>query len=152
MKKYMLRYLIFWAPAFLAACFFNNTSPLSQALQWFFAFFMVLGWCVNTGMATYHHPRKMLSNLLLYLGVNLLLITFLYNINAGSVANRIIMRAIGIFSYTPLDIFVMRLLDYNIPQEVYVTFFLFLACLLSWLAAFIYRKLNPNPYRPRITK
>lgn len=148
MRKYLLRYLIFWAPAVLVACLFNNASPLSQILQWFFAFFMLLGWCANTAMAAYHYPRRTLSVLLMYLGINLLAIVALYNINTGSSASMLLLRLGGLLSFTPLDILVMALLDFSIPHEIYVTVGVVILCFLGWLAGLFYRRIHPNPYRP----
>ena len=152
MKKHLLRYLIFWAPAVIVACFFNNMTTVSQALQWFLAFFMLLGWTVTTGMASYHFPNRILSLLLMHLGINMLLIVALYNLNIGSRWTFVMLRLFGLFSFTPLDIIVNALINFNIPHEIYVTVLLFFSCMLGWIAGFIYRKLNPDPYRPHIMK
>lgn len=152
MRKYYLRYLFFWAPAFFVACFFNNPSMLSQILQWFFAFFMLFGWAVNSAMAAYHFPRTVFSSLLVYLGVNLLITTGLYHISSGSAMSRLLMRIGGLLSFTPLDIVVTALLDFTIPHEVYVVAAVTCVCLAGWLAGVAYRRIHPNPYRPRISK
>lgn len=168
MKKYYLRYLFFWVPAVLIACFFNNASMISQVLQWFFASFMVLGWTINTAMAAYTFPRRTLSTLLVYAGVMLLIIVGLYNYAFDPASSRILQqlnssfpglntgllfrRLGGLLSFTPLDIFVQALLDFAIPHEIYITLFLVGACLIGWICGLVYRFIRPNPYRPKIVK
>ena len=150
MKKYLLRYLIFWLPAVLAAYFYNNASAASQVLQWFCAFFMVLGWAVNTSMAAYRYPRKTMALLLGYAGIHILIITMLYSAQYGTAAEMFLLRYGGMFSYRPLDIVVMALLDFNIMHEMYVTLFLVFLCFAGFAAGVFYRRLVPDPYRPRI--
>jgi hypothetical protein len=151
MKKYILRYLIFWLPAVLAACWYGNSSPLSKGLQWFFAFFLIFGWSVNTAMAAVHFPRGTLSLILLYLGVNFLLIMGLYSVNTATAAGRVLLRMGGLFSFTPLDILIVALLDYSIPHEIYVTAGLVILCFLGWMAGVLVRRLYPPSYRPMVS-
>lgn len=152
MRKYILRYLIFWLPAAITFYVYHNSSMLSQVLQWFFAFFMLLGWAVNTGMAAYHYPRKVLSLIFGYTGVNVLLTVILYRSFTGTTLHYVMGNFGGLFSYNPLDVFVMAIVDFNISHELYVLGFLVACCLLAYIIAIIYRWMNPNPYRPRILK
>ena len=149
MRKYWLRYLIFWAPAFAVACFYNNGSSLSLALQWALALLMVGGWAINTAMAAAYSPRKVLSALFMYLGAHLLIITTFYQHNTGTRGPAFRLLC-GAFSFTPLDIIVTALLDFTIPHELYLAFFLTAVCALGYVAGLLYRWHNPNPYRPRI--
>jgi hypothetical protein len=144
MKKYILRYGIFWMPAVLAACLYGNSSPLSQGLQWFCAFFLIFGWCVNTAMAAVHFPRGTLSLLLGYLGGNFLLIVGLYNVNTATASGRVLLRLGGLFSFTPLDILIVALLDFPIPHEIYVTAGLVIVCFLGWMAGVLVHRLYPT--------
>ena len=148
MKKYWLRYLLFWAPAFLVACLYNNPSALSQSLQWTFAVLLVTGWAVNTAMLAYHAPRTALSALLIYFGTHLLAITQLYRYSGAH--DSLVRLLCGAFSFTPLDVIVRALLDFTIPHELYIAFFLTAVCALGYLAGLFYCWHNPNPYRPRI--
>jgi len=152
MAKYIVRYLIFWLPATIIFYFFNNSSMLSQVLQWFFAFFMLLGWSVNTGMAAYYYPRKVLALIFGYAGVNILLIVAWYKTYYHSALNNFLLYFGGLFSYNPLDVFIQALLDFNIYHELFVTGFLVLCCVIAYIVAMVYRHFNPNPYRPRILK
>jgi hypothetical protein len=151
LKKYILRYVIFWLPAVLAACLYGNSSPVSQALQWFFAFFLIFGWSVNTAMAAVHFPRGTLSLILGYLGVNFLLIMGLYSVNTATAAGRVLLRMGGLPSFTPLDILIVALLDYPIPHEIYVTAGLVILCFLGWMAGVLVRRLNPPSYRSSVS-
>jgi hypothetical protein len=152
MRKYLLRYLIFWAPAFLAACFFNNASMPSQILQWFFAFFMIFGGAVNTAMAANRYPKEAISDLLIWLGVNLFAITMLYEYNNNPATRTLFLRLGGATSFTPLDIVVTALLDFDIPHEMFITVFLFCTCFVGFLAGLIYRRSHPSPYSPKLSK
>ena len=150
MKKYILRYLLFWLPAAAISYFYNNTSGLSQVLQWVFASVMAVAWAVNTGMAAYLYPRTTLSLVFAYSGVSAFLILALYS--APYKSYYILQPLAGMFGYVPLDIYVMALLDFNIPHEWYVTIFLVTLCLIGYLIGLICRRLRPNPYRPVIVK
>ncbi|MCL2057303.1 MAG: hypothetical protein FWH02_08825 [Oscillospiraceae bacterium] len=147
MKKYLPRYLLFWAPAFALSLFFRGDLMQFHALRWFFTFFMLLGWGINTAMAAYHYPRKVLSGLLMYAGAHVLLITWLYSLTDRSPA---LYYLAGAFSFTPLDILVTALLDFNIMHELYAALTVIALCLLGWAAGALYRRTNPNPYRPKI--
>lgn len=149
MKKYLLRYLIFWAPALLLSLFFRADTPISHILQLFFGFFLLFGWAVNTGMAAYAYPRRMLGALLLYTGANLLLINMQY-MGLLSFLGRNSRAVTGILSYTPLDIFLQKLLDFKIPHELYITAAIAILSFAGWLLGILYRYHNPDPYRPKI--
>lgn len=152
MSKYIVRYLILWLPAALVAYFFNNASMASQVAQWFCAFFMVFGWSVNTGMCAYHYPRTTLSLILVYTGINVLLIVLLYASTYASPLNKALILVGGALSYTPLDAFVRAILDFNIPHEVYVIAFLVACCFVGYCVGLAYRRVRPNPYSPRMSK
>lgn len=152
MKKYLLRYAIFWLPAMLMSYFFNNSTGISLGLQWFFAFFLILGWSVNTGMYAYHFPRSAMSSLLLYFGVNVLLIALMYVTGYGTVLNAVMIKVGGIFSFQPLDIVVRALLGFNIPHELYVLFGLVFCGLIGYVCGVVMRRVRPDPYRPQMLK
>jgi len=150
LSKYYIRYLVFLAPAALVCCFFNNMSKASQILQLIFAVFMLFGWAINTGMAAYNYPRRTLSAMFLYYGINLLVITALYRMVIAQGFRRIVYKLAGITSFTPMNPIMRFLLGFNIPQEVYVTTFIFILLFIAWIIGVIYRRHHPNPYRPRI--
>ena len=153
MRKFLLRYLIFWLPAAAAAYFFNNASDLSQILQWFFSFFMVFGWSVNTGMAAYHFPRSTLSALLTYTGFHILIIITMYTAYSGSGLSILLRKAGGLFSYNALDIMVQALRPFpELDWEMVVTLFLACCCAVGFLIGLLHRRINPDPYSPRIRK
>jgi hypothetical protein len=149
MKRYILRYLFFLTPALLVSLFFRNASAASQVLQWFTAFFMVLGWAVNTGMAAYYYPRDVLGLMLVYAGANLALINLVYHNTWGSRSGWL-GELMGAASFTPLQIFVRALIDLNIQQEVYVLAGMVACCAAGYLAGLLARRIYPNPYHPRI--
>ena len=149
MKRYFLRYLFFLTPALLVSLFFRNAGTVSQALQWFTAFFMVLGWTVNTSVSAYHYPQEVFGLMLVYTGVNLVLINLVYHNTWGSRSGWL-GELMGAMSFTPLQILVRALIDFNIQQEVYVLIGLLACCALGYLSGLLARRIYPNPYRPRI--
>lgn len=152
MKKYLLRYFIFWLPAVLVAYFYNNAGMLSQTLQWVCAILMIVGWSVNTGFAAYYYPMTTLSILLFYSGVSVIVITAQYMTQYGSIAHTLLHQWGGIISYKPLDILVMAILDFNIPHEIYVVGALIALCAVGLAAGLIQRRIHPNPYHPKIMR
>lgn len=155
MGKYLVRYLIFWLPAVCVAYFFNNPSLPSQALQWFFAFFMLLGWSVNTGMAAYHYPRSAMAALLTYAGFNILVIAVLYMQDYRSALYQVLRGYGGVFSFKPLDILLQSLKPFTgvaLPWEYLVLFILLAGCLLGYIIGLVQRRVSPNPYSPRILR
>lgn len=151
MRKYLLRYLIFWLPAAAVAYFYNNASSPSQLLQWFFSFFMVFGWSVNTGMAAYHFPRSTMSALLTYTGFNILIIVTMYSAYVGSGLYILLHKVGGILSFNALDIMVQALRPYNeLDWEMVVLLFLVACCVIGYIIGLVHRRVNPSPYSPRI--
>lgn len=154
MRQYAVRYVVFWLPALLVSYFFSNQSMTSQVLQWFFAFFLLLGWSVNTGMAAYNFPRATLSLWLAYTGLHILAITSLYAAPYGSGRYTVLKAVSGFLSYRPLRIFT-RVLEGLVPQfppELCILGGLSACCLIGYLIGLVQRRVNPNPYRPRILR
>ena len=152
MQKYLLRYLVFWAPAFVVAVFFcNNTMP-SQIAQFFCAFFMLFGWLANTGMAARRYPRNTLTFILLYSGVSLILTELLYRDILRQYFGNAYYMVGGIFSYVPMDIIIQKTLDFKIQHETYIVAGIAAFCLIGWLFGLFISYHNPNPARPRIHK
>lgn len=150
MAKYYLRYLIFLAPALIVSIFFNNGSATSITLQWFFSFFMLIGFGVNTASAAYAYPRASMAFIFCYTGVNLLIISRFYTSQYGTATYNFLRNYGGALSYVPLEVMVKALLDFNIQQEVCVTLLVAVCCLLGYLAGLVHRRVNPDPYRPTI--
>jgi hypothetical protein len=149
-KKYLVRYVIFWLPAALVAYLFNNSMAASHILLWFTAFFFLLGWGVNTGMAAYRYPRAVLAALLTYTGVHLIVIELLYRQDGRTLLGVLLRRVGGAFSFIPLDMFVKALRQYSpsIPHELYATVLLIAVCLIGYLAGLLRRRSHPDPYHP----
>jgi hypothetical protein len=113
---------------------------------------MLLGWGVNSAMGAVRHARGILSALLIYLGANLILIEITYNIRAEPQALRMISKLAGTFSFTPLEVALHAVLDFNIPHEMYIAAAIFAICLAGWAAGVVYARFHPDPYRPRMMK
>lgn len=152
MRKYALRYLVFWLPAVLVAYFYTLDSNLSITLQWFTAFFMILGWSVNTGMAAYHTPRSALSLLLCYTGFHILLIVCLASADRRSGLYLLLRSFGGILSYKPLGILLRAVRTMVALPEFFVLGILAGGCALGWIIGVVQRRISPNPYSPRIRK
>lgn len=152
MGKYLRRYLIFWLPAAVVAYCFSAPALASQIAQWFCAFFMLFGWGVNTGMFAYRYPRNALAFVCAYLGLNILIIIGLYKTSYATTAHLLLNQIGGAFSFRPLDIFLMALLDFNIQHEVVVVCIVAGFCLAGWLVGLICRRIYPDPTRPRLYK
>lgn len=150
MGKNYLVYFLFLLPALAVSIFFNNDTMTSIVLRWFFAFFMLIGFGVNTVSAAYHYPRATISFILVYTGVNLLIITAFYASEYNSLPYIILRDYGGALSYVPLGIMVDALLDFNIQQEVFVTFLVAACCLVGCVFGLVHRRVKPDPYRPRI--
>ena len=152
MKKYLLRYLFYWAPAFLASLLLRDAGTAAQVLRLFCAFFMLFGWAVNSGMAASREPRRTMAAILLYLGFALLMVNALYT---GALQSRLGSAGVvlgGIFSYTPLEAIVDKMRDFRIPHEYYLTLGVAALCAIGWLLGLLYRFHNPDPSRPVIRK
>jgi len=152
MKKHITAYVILWLPAVLAAYFFSGLSMLSQGLQWATAALMVIGWSVNTGFAAYRFPKTTLAILLIYAGANTLLIALLYKIPYESPYHQPLLTWGGIASFKPLDILVQALLDFNIPQELYVLGLVVGLSAVAYIIGISRRRTHPYPYRPKIIR
>lgn len=153
MRKYLLRYFIFWLPAFAVAVLYANATPLSHILQWFFGFFMLFGWSVNTGMAAYHQPRAALSALLAYMGVVTMITVVLYTTSFRDTLHIVARLFGGVALYWPMGIILksIQLLG-NKPWELVLLLVLGSCCLIGYLVGLLQRRSNPNPYRPRINR
>jgi hypothetical protein len=100
-------------------------------------------------MAARFYPRNMLAAIMLYFGAGITLTALLYSGQLRSLpANSRVIA--GIFSYTPLDIFLRKMLDFNIMHEAYIISGITALCLFGWLLGLLYRYHNPDPQRPRI--
>lgn len=150
MGKNYLIYFIFLLPALIVSLFFKNDTMLSISLRWFFAFFMLLGFGVNTASAAYRYPRATMSFILIYTGANLLIITAFYASAYNSMPYIFLRDYGGALSYVPLGIMVEALLDFNIQQEVVVTLLTAACCGLGYIFGVVRRRVNPDPYSPRI--
>lgn len=152
MRKYLLRYLIFWLPAVTVSCFFNNSTMLSHILQWFFCFFMVFGWAVNTGMAAYRQPRPALAALLVYSGFNIIITVVKYTTDPREGLGVVLRRVGGLFSYNALDIMVRAISQFSIPHELCVLGLVAGCCFVGYVVGLVQRRIHPDPYSPRIRK
>lgn len=150
MGKNYLIYFMFLLPALIVSLFFKNDSMISIVLQWFFGFFMLIGFGVNTASSAYRYPRATMSFILLYTGVNLLIITAFYAAAYNSTAYVILRDYGGALSYVPLGIMVNALIDFNIQQEVFVTLLIAACCLAGYIFGLVHRRVHPDPYSPRI--
>lgn len=150
MGKNYLVYLFFLLPALLVSLFFKNSSTLSIVLQWFFGFFMLIGFGVNTASAAYRYPRAAMSFILVYAGVNLLIVTALYASDYDSLPYVILRDYGGFLSYLPLGIMVKAITDFNIQHEVVITLLITACCLIGYIFGLVHRRVKPDPYSPRI--
>lgn len=153
--KYYLRYLSFLLPALVISIFSEYIASVlgdnpAIVLQWFFAFFMLIGFGVSTASFGYRFPRAAMSFILCYTGLNLLIITFFYSSQYGTPLYSFLRYYAGALSYVPLEIMVEALLDFNIQQEVCVTLIVTAFCLIGYLAGLVHRRVSPSPYRPTI--
>ena len=148
MRKYLFRYLIFWLPAIVASYLLTSGEMMPQIVRWFFGFFMLFGWGVNTAMFAYNNLRGALSFVLGYLGVNVLLIMGLHHAPFGSASYRVFVHAAGLFTYRPLSMIYQMLLDFSIFQEMWIVLIVTGICLVGLLFGLLYRQIRPNPYRP----
>lgn len=151
MGKHYWIYLFFLLPALIVSLFFHNDTGASIILRWFFAFFMLIGFGVNTASAAYRHPRGAMSFILVYTGVNLLIITAFYAATYNSALYFFLRDYGGALSYVPLGIVLDTMLEFNVQQEeVYVTFTVTVCCLIGYLFGLVHRRVHPDPYSPRI--
>ena len=147
MRKYLIRYLISWAPAILSAYILTPQSPIAlQAAQWFFGFVMLFWWAINTGQAAYEYPRQTIIFILAYTGVSALLITMLVGTSFSS-AWYVIDHAAGAFTYRPLYMLYGALLELPF-REMWVAGIVAAACVVGFICGMLYRQIRPDPYRP----
>lgn len=150
MGKNYLIYLVFLLPALFVSLFYNNDTMLSIVLQWFFGFFMLIGFGVNTASAAYRYPRATMSFVLSYTGVNLLIITAFYASAYDSLPYIVLRDYGGALSYVPLGIMMDALLDFNIQHEVVITLLIAACCFIGYIFGIVHRHVKPDPYRPKI--
>ena len=151
MRKYFIRYLIFWAPAILSAYLLVPLGVAGQAAQWFLGFFMLLGWALNSGMAAYSHPRGTLAFITAYIGVNAALIALLVDTSFSAASYAIIDHAAGAFSYRPLYMLYEALL-YSPFREMWMAGIIAAACVVGFICGLLCRQLNPDPFRPKFIR
>ncbi|WRS26836.1 hypothetical protein U6B65_10915 [Oscillospiraceae bacterium MB08-C2-2] len=140
MGKYLVRYMIFWLPGAILALTFQNDSMFSVILQWFFAFFFLFGWAVNSGMASAYYPRSTLSFLLVYTGIVALGLIAMYSASYHSQWGNTVRLIVGLLSFQPMDIAIQLFLRYSIPHEAYVLGLQVITCLIGYFVGLIYRK------------
>jgi len=150
MRKYIIRYLIFWLPAVLVAYFYNRPDTASHIAQWFAAFIMLFGWSINTGMCAYYFPRRTLALILMYLGVSVLVIIWMYSAPYASATHNWLRLWGGVLNFKPLEILLMAILEFNVRHELVVTYTLGAFCLLGYIVGIIYRYIRPDPYKPKM--
>lgn len=130
-------------PALLVILLFDNPSSASRVLQWVFALVMALGWCANTAMAAYRYPRVIFSSVLIYGGVNLLIVFALYKLpSMGIRLGTLPLKLIGITSFAPLNIISMYLYGQDLPRETYIIFLMVALLLASWASGIVFRVVN----------
>ncbi|MCL2857158.1 MAG: hypothetical protein FWE19_05480 [Oscillospiraceae bacterium] len=148
MSKYLIRYLIFWAPAILSAYFLTpQSTTLLQVAQWFFGFFMLFGWAMNTGMAAYSYPKQSITFILAYFGVNALLITRLVNTSYSSSGYVVLDTVAGAFTYRPLYMLYGALEASNF-REMLIVGIVAGCCVVGFVWGVLHRQVKPDPYRP----
>ena len=149
MRKYLFRYLVFWAPAILAAYLLAGRGTTAEIIQWFCGFLMLLVWAVNTGQAAYEYPRQTLTFILAYFGVNALLITALFRAPFGSLRYVILDHTAGAFTFRPLYMLYQTLREFSLSQEeLWITGIVTAVCVVGFICGMLYRQVKPNPCRP----
>ena len=148
MRKYFFRYLVFYMPALLASYIFTSGNLFAHIVQWFFGFFMLLGWGACTAMLTYNYPRNALAFLFAYFGVSVLLIYGLHNASFGSASYVFFDHVAGALTYRPLNMIYRTLLHFPIFQELWIIIIIIASCAVGFVCGMFYRQIRPNPYRP----
>ena len=150
MRKYLIRYLIFWAPAILSAYLlapFNTT--VMQVVQWFLGFVLLFGWAINSGVAAYSYPYGTIAFIMTYVGVNAILITALVNASFGSASYIILDHAAGAFTFRPLYMLYDALRESSIAmEEMWIAGIVAIVCVVGFICGMFSRQLNPDPIRP----
>ena len=160
MRKYLIRYFIFWAPAILSTYFLEPLDGTGRVAQWFLGFFMLLGWAINSGMAAYNHPRGTLAFITAYIGVNAVLITVLVNTSLlvntsfGAPGYAIFDHAAGAFTFRPLYMLYDALRNGSSvsQEEMWIAGIVAAACLVGFVCGVLSRQLNPDPIRPKFIR
>jgi hypothetical protein len=159
MGKFLFRYKFFWLPAVASAYIFTefnaHNSPFSQSvpgqvIQWATALIMLIGWSVNTGMCAYFYPRNTFSLLLAYYSVCLILVTVFYQSMSGTMLRNVFGVISGLISYKPLDIISRVIRDFFAMTELVMINILAGCNFIGYVIGFIARRVNPNPYRPKL--
>ena len=150
MRKYFIRYLIFWAPAVLSAYVVTSQSPTAlQVVQWFLGFFMLFVWGINTGAAAYTYPRQTAIFILAFFGVNALLVTALRAAPYSSFRYPILDHLAGAFTFRPLYMFYESLEASSITfREMWMAAIVAGVCVVGFVWGILYRQIRPDPYRP----
>jgi len=109
---------------------------------------MLFGWAMTTSTVTYNYPRQALTFILVYCGVNALLITLLEGAPFGSVRYTILDHTAGAFSYRPLYMLYESLLESSTFREMWIAGVVAGACVAGFIWGMFYRQIKPDPYRP----
>ena len=150
MGKYYFSYALFLFPALVTALFFKNDSAASITAQWFFALVLLVGFTFTTYLAAYPYPRRTLSLILMYTGINLIIFYFFYKSVYGTSQYIFLRDYGGALSYVPLGVLIDVLGDLKQNIEVYVILAVASCMLLGYLAALVKRRVKPYPYTPKI--
>lgn len=123
-----------------------------MVIQWFFAFFMLIGWGINTGMAAYHFPYSTLTALFVYAGFNVLATSIVYVADYRS-GTYIVLRALGgLFSFKPLEPLLRVLQSFSGPAELITIACITGCCLVGYIVGVLQRRVSPDPYSPRMMR
>lgn len=164
MGRYYAGYLLCWLPAAvftvllrnekvfaLLSAWTSSATLISFGIQVFCAVFMLLGWMAVSYFAAYRFPSRTLSSILIYFGVNMLIIMGYYASFYGSPLYRFLRYYGGIFSYVPMNVGIQAFIDYNVSHEIWATGIIAGICFIGFLAGALRRRVSPNPYRPRMS-
>jgi len=123
----------------------------AQILQWVCALIVLIGWSINTGICAYYYPRNTFSLLLGYYSIHLILVVMFYQTVYDSPFRSYLDIAAGLFSYKPLDIIEQTLNEFDMTRQRLVILNVIVVCnFIGYIAGFIFRIINPNPYRPKL--
>ncbi|MCL2579119.1 MAG: hypothetical protein FWE32_03715 [Oscillospiraceae bacterium] len=148
MSKYLVRYLIFLAPALLASYLLDVRQAVVQIILWFLGFVFLICWTVSTGMFAYNSPRGALAFIFGYFGLSSLLIRGLHQASFRSAGYLIFDHVAGAITYRPLYMLYLTLVDSGVMAEMWVAGIVAGCCLAGFLCGLVYRQIRPNPYRP----
>ena len=169
MGIYYVRYIVFWLPIAVITVLLRTepvyavferyvgpwgpitTEMIAFFIQLFFILFMLLGWLINSAMAAIRFPRRTLSGILIYFGLNMFLIMGYYASYYGSPLYHFLRYYGGIFSYVPMNALIQKFIDYNLSHEIWATGIITACCLIGFVIGAVQRRVHPNPYRPRMS-